>query len=416
MIDKRLLLSEFESVELDLTSRGVDKNDLQELKELIVLFKQKKQKLEYMQEFQNKNSKLLGQLKKDHDKFLELKNQLDENKASTLILNQELKELQTKLEDAIFKLPNILDKGTPIGTDEKSNVELEYFLSPRKFDFKPLEHWELPGGWIDSNAGVKLAKSRFSVFRGMGARVLRALVNFMIDINQQNGFELVYAPLIANARMLFGTGQLPKFDHDMFKLQGGEAENSLYLISTSEITLTNLYNDCIIPFDELPILLTSHTPCFRREAGSASKDTRGIIRQHQFDKVELVAIVEPSESRAMQQRMLGVASSILQELNLPHRFVQLCSGDLGFSAANTVDIEVYMPGQGVYREISSVSNTLDFQARRAKIRYRDGLKNSFVHTLNGSSLAVGRTLAALMENHQQEDGSICIPEVLKKYL
>lgn len=259
---------------------------------------------------------------------------------------------------------------------------------------------------------MKLAKSRFSVIRGFGAKIYRALIHLMLDFNEKNGFEIIYTPALVNEKMLFGTGQLPKFKEDVFKI---ENEN-LYLIPTAEVTLTNLYNDTIISVENLPIKMTAHTPCFRSEAGSAGKDTRGMIRQHQFDKVELVAITHPKESDAMQEHMLESASEILKALELPHRFVQLCSTDLGFSASNTIDIEVWLPGQNCYREISSVSNTRDFQARRAKIRFKENQKNQLAHTLNGSSLAVGRTMVALMENHQQEDGSIHIPKALEKYL
>jgi seryl-tRNA synthetase len=267
-------------------------------------------------------------------------------------------------------------------------------------------------GWIDFERGVKLAKSRFSVLRGEAARMERALINFFLDTNRAKGFEEVYVPFINNASMLQGTGQLPKFGDDLFKIDGED----LYLIPTAEVPLTNLYHDEILTKSELPILLTGYTPCFRKEAGSAGRDTRGMIRQHQFDKVEMVAIAHPNESEKIFEMMVENASDILTQLGLPHRVVALCGGDLGFSAAKTIDLEVWLPGQNRYREISSISNTRDFQARRAKIRYKDEKKNQLVHTLNGSALAVGRTLIAIMENYQNEDGSITIPEVLKKYM
>jgi len=238
------------------------------------------------------------------------------------------------------------------------------------------------------------------------------MINFFLDVNRKKGFEEVYVPFINNEAMLQGTGQLPKFEDDLFKIEGED----LYLIPTSEVPLTNLYHDEILTEKELPILLTSYTPCFRKEAGSAGRDTRGMIRQHQFDKVEMVAIANPNESEEIFKMMVENASDILTQLKLPHRVVNLCGGDLGFSAATTIDLEVWLPGQNKYREISSISNTRDFQARRAKIRFKDGKKNTLVHTLNGSALAVGRTLVAIMENYQNEDGSIDIPEVLKKYM
>lgn len=267
-------------------------------------------------------------------------------------------------------------------------------------------------GWIDFERGVKLATSRFSVLHTEAAKIERALINFMLDFNAQRGFAEMSVPAIVNRAALEGTGQLPKFENDLYKLEGQE----LFLIPTAEVPLTNLYQDEILPPEALPILMTGYTSCFRKEAGAAGRDTRGMIRQHQFHKVELVAITKPEESEKVFEDMVACASDLLSALELPHRLVRLCAGDLGFGAAYTVDLEVWLPGQNTYREISSVSNTRDFQARRAKIRYKDGKNNTLVHTLNGSSLAVGRTLIAIMENFQNEDGSITIPEVLKPYI
>lgn len=459
MIDIKLLLNEFDEVAAKLSQKQVDSSVLEALKQQARELKAKKQILESLQESQNKNSKLFGTLKAaqakqgaksrdtessvDSGELEALRASLESNKAAIAQAQEVVRALQEQLESSLATIPNLPDSHTPFGTDESENVELERILTPREFDFTPKEHFELAeqNGWIDFAAGVKLAKSRFSVLRGQGALLSRALINFMIDSNRKAGFELVSTPVIVNSAMLFGTGQLPKFEDDMFKLASTQEEvaqqeqaqkspdpeskdsraqkkkgHELYLISTSEITLTNLYNDTIIPVQDLPICLTAQTPCFRKEAGSAGRDTRGMIREHQFDKVELVAITHPSQSDAMQEKMLNTASKILSDLGLPHRFMRLCSGDLGFSASNTIDIEVWLPGQGCYREISSVSNTRDFQARRAKIRYKEHGKNLFAHTLNGSSLAVGRTLVAIMENYQQKDGSIAIPKVLESYL
>lgn len=435
MIDIKLLLQDFDSVAAALAKRQVDSSTLQELSTLASKLKLAKQSLESLQELQNKNSKLFGAQRAQgvESSALEtLRKELESNKQAIAQAQEVVRALQEELESSLATIPNLPDSHTPSGKDESENVELERILTPREFDFSPKEHFELAeqNGWIDFAAGVKLAKSRFSVLRGQGALLSRALINFMIDSNRKAGFELVGTPVIVNSAMLFGTGQLPKFEEDMFKLASFEEPDSsaveskgikkkghsLYLISTAEITLTNLYNDCIISANDLPICLTAQTPCFRKEAGSAGRDTRGIIREHQFDKVELVAITHPSQSDAMQEKMLNTASKILSDLGLPHRFVRLCSGDLGFSASNTIDIEVWLPGQGCYREISSVSNTRDFQARRAKIRYKENGKNHFAHTLNGSSLAVGRTLVAIMENYQQKDGTIAIPKVLESYL
>lgn len=425
MIDVRLLLTDFDGVAEKLEIKKVKKELLDELKLLALEYKKSKQDLEELQAIQNATSKDFGERIKKGEEVGELKKILEENKQKIHHFQDRVSSNEEKLNQLLHIIPNIPDEKTPHGDDEKDNKELARILEPRKFDFEPKEHWELAqkNGWIDFDGGVKLAKSRFSVLRGEGARINQALINFMLSYNQSRGFEMISTPVIANAHCLFGTGQLPKFEEDMFKIHGkteesdgSECQNELYLIPTSEITLTNLYRDEIIPLNALPIKMTAYTPCFRKEAGSAGRDTRGMIRQHQFDKVELVAITHPSQSDAMQEFMVETASGILKELGLPHRLIQLCGGDLGFSASNTIDIEVWLPAQNTYREISSVSNTRDFQARRARIRFKEEKKNSLAHTLNGSSLAVGRTLVALMENYQNADGSIDIPDALRKYL
>ncbi|RDU73678.1 serine--tRNA ligase [Helicobacter aurati] len=436
MIDTKILLNDFDFAADNLATRGIDKDTLQNLQDKIDAHKKLKIDTEQQQAQQNKLSKQFNLLKNSDDsqekeicqrKLQDLKESIKKNKS---ILKAQL----NYLEQTLLMIPNLIDKKTPVGKDSSQNVEIKTVLTPPMFDFLPKQHWELAqqNKWIDMESGVKLAKSRFSVLRGMGARLNHALISYMLDFNAKNGFEICSVPVIVNERALLGTGQLPKFADDMFRLENFSEENlttqtldntkksqdkhNLYLISTSEIALTNLYQDTIIPEENLPILLTAYTPCFRKEAGSAGRDTRGIIRQHQFDKVELVAITSQQESEAMQQRMIDIASGLLESLELPHRLMQLCSGDIGFSATNTVDIEVWLPGQNCYREISSVSNCADFQARRAKIRYKQGGKNILTHTLNGSSLAVGRTLVAIMENFQQSDGNIKIPKVLEKYL
>ncbi|MGL2370601.1 serine--tRNA ligase [Helicobacter pylori] len=415
MIDKKLLLQDFEMVALSLKKRNNAMDDeLERLREVITHYKKQLIELEGLQAFQNKVSKEFGIKMAQKVDTSDLKKELENNKIKLNELSKSVGELEQQIDLKLSIIPNLVDEKTPLGANEEDNIEIKKILTPRNFTFKPKEHFELAqkNGWIDFESGVKLAKSRFSVIRGFGAKIYRALIYLMLDFNEKNGFEIIYTPALVNEKMLFGTGQLPKFKEDVFKI---ENEN-LYLIPTAEVTLTNLYNDTIISVENLPIKMTAHTPCFRSEAGSAGKDTRGMIRQHQFDKVELVAITHPKESDAMQEYMLESASEILRALELPHRFVQLCSGDLGFSASNTIDIEVWLPGQNCYREISSVSNTRDFQARRAKIRFKENQKNQLVHTLNGSSLAVGRTMVALMENHQQADGSIHIPKALEKYL
>ncbi|RKU92546.1 serine--tRNA ligase [Helicobacter pylori] len=415
MIDKKLLLQDFDKVALSLKKRNHAMDDeLERLREAITHYKKQLLELEGLQAFQNKVSKEFGIKMAQKMDTSDLKKELENNKIKLNELSKSVSEAEQEMDLKLSIIPNLVDEKTPLGVNEEDNTEIKKILTPRVFTFKPKEHFELAqkNGWIDFESGVKLAKSRFSVIRGFGAKIYRALIHLMLDFNEKNGFEIIYTPALVNERMLFGTGQLPKFKEDVFKI---ENEN-LYLIPTAEVTLTNLYNDTIISVENLPIKMTAHTPCFRSEAGSAGKDTRGMIRQHQFDKVELVAITHPKESDAMQEYMLESASEILRALELPHRFVQLCSGDLGFSASNTIDIEVWLPGQNCYREISSVSNTRDFQARRAKIRFKENQKNQLAHTLNGSSLAVGRTMVALMENHQQADGSIHIPKALEKYL
>ncbi|RVY10163.1 serine--tRNA ligase [Helicobacter pylori] len=415
MIDRKLLLQDFDKVALSLKKRNHAMDDeLERLREVITHYKKQLIELEGLQAFQNKVSKEFGIKMAQKVDASDLKKELENNKIKLNELSKSVGELEQQIDLKLSIIPNLVDEKTPLGTNEEDNIEIKKILTPRVFAFKPKEHFELAqqNGWIDFESGVKLAKSRFSVIRGFGAKIYRALIYLMLDFNEKNGFEIIYTPALVNEKMLFGTGQLPKFKEDVFKI---ENEN-LYLIPTAEVTLTNLYNDTIISVENLPIKMTAHTPCFRSEAGSAGKDTRGMIRQHQFDKVELVAITHPKESDAMQECMLESASEILKALELPHRFVQLCSADLGFSASNTIDIEVWLPGQNCYREISSVSNTRDFQARRTKIRFKENQKNQLVHTLNGSSLAVGRTMVALMENHQQADGSIHIPKALEKYL
>ncbi len=415
MIDRKLLLQDFDRVALSLKKRNSTMDDeLERLREVITHYKKQLIELEGLQAFQNKVSKEFGIKMAQKADASDLKKELENNKIKLNELSKSVGELEQQIDLKLSMIPNLVDEKTPLGASEEDNIEIKKILTPRVFTFKPKEHFELAqqNGWIDFESGVKLAKSRFSVIRGFGAKIYRTLIHLMLDFNEKNGFEIIYTPALVNEKMLFGTGQLPKFKEDVFKI---ENEN-LYLIPTSEVTLTNLYNDTIVSVENLPIKMTAHTPCFRSEAGSAGKDTRGMIRQHQFDKVELVAITHPTESDAMQEHMLESASEILKALELPHRFVQLCSADLGFSASNTIDIEVWLPGQNCYREISSVSNTRDFQARRAKIRFKENQKNQLVHTLNGSSLAVGRTMVALMENHQQADGSIHIPKALEKYL
>jgi seryl-tRNA synthetase len=416
MIDLKLLERDFENVAKRLKLKGVNEDVLNEIKEMFKKKKELKIDLDKLLERRNTLSRKIGELIKEgkKDEAENIKNEVADLKTKIARLEEKAKEIEENLNQKALAIPNIPDNDVPVGKDEEDNVEIERVGEIPKFDFEIKSHDELGENleWLDFVRGVKLAKSRFTVLKNDAARLERALINFFLDHNREWGFEEVYVPFIVNKETMTGTGQLPKFEEDLFKIENEE----LYLIPTAEVPLTNLFRDEIIADLNKPIKLTAYTPCFRKEAGSYGKDTKGIIRQHQFDKVELVAITKPEDSDKMFEEMVNCASSALEKLGLAYRKVMLCTGDLGFSAAKTIDLEVWIPSQNKYREISSISNTRDFQARRAKIRYKEGKKNRLVHTLNGSSLAVGRTLVAIMENYQDKDENIKIPEVLKKYL
>jgi seryl-tRNA synthetase len=420
MLDLKLLQKDFENIKEQLQKKGVDNEILEEIRSINAEAKVKRAILEQLQADQNALSKMFGVYKKEGKDIASLKEEVDANKSKISMCNDEVRIIEENLKKIVSQIPNIPDESVPIGEDEGQNVELKKVLEPKEFDFEPKEHWELAenNNWIDFKTGVKLAKSRFSILRNDGATLSRALINYMLKFNKNRGFEEVCVPFVVNRDTLFGTGQLPKFEDDLYQVESDAQNpvNDLFLIPTAEVPLTNIFRDEIITSDELPIKMTSYTPCFRKEAGSAGRDTRGMIRQHQFDKVELVSITKPEDSKKVFDDMVSCASDLLTSLQLPHRSMNLCTGDLGFSASYTTDLEVWLPGQNKYREISSISNTKDFQARRAMIRYKNGKKNELVHTLNGSSLAVGRTLIAIMENHQNEDGSINIPEVLRPFM
>ncbi|MDR0762521.1 MAG: serine--tRNA ligase, partial [Campylobacteraceae bacterium] len=371
MLDLKLLQNDFNTVLKALEKKHVNSSLLEELKKLSLSLKQKRQYLESLQTEQNADSKLFGQLMRDKKDTSELKAKLDANKEAITLANEEVKNVEDDLAVIASTVPNAPDDDVPDGKDENDNVILKNVLDIPKFDFIPKEHFELESSWIDFERGVKLAKSRFSVLKNDGAKLERALINYMLDFNAKRGFKEVNVPYIVNKESLFGTGQLPKFEEDLFKIEGEE----LFLIPTSEVPVTNLFRDEILNIEDLPIKLTCYTACFRKEAGSAGRDTRGMIRQHQFDKVELVSITTQEQSGKVFDEMLSCASDLLSSLGLAHRHILLCGGDLGFSAAKTVDLEVWFPGQNRYREISSVSNTRDFQARRAKIRYKSDKKN-----------------------------------------
>lgn len=364
---------------------------------------------------QNEVSKQVPKLKKDgvdvSDLFKEMKALSDEIKE----LDIKVKDLDEEIRKELLSIPNTPNKDIPIGKSDEDNVEIRKFLEPKKFDFEVKAHWDLGVDLdiLDFERAVKISGSRFSVFKGLGAKLERALINFMLDLHSGQGYEEVGVPVLINRNSMYGTGQLPKFEDDMFYVPSKD----LFLAPTAEVPVTNLLANEILEFEKLPTYYTAFTYCFRQEAGSAGRDTRGLIRNHQFDKVEMVKFVNPENSYDELEKLTNDAEEILKLLEIPYRVVCLCTGDIGFSSAKTYDIEVWMPSYGRYVEISSCSNFEDFQARRANIRYRDtDGKVKFVHTLNGSGLAVGRTFAAVLENYQREDGSIEIPYVLRKYM
>ncbi len=374
--------------------------------------------VEGLQAERNAVSKEIGQLMRDgkRDEAEAAKAKVAANKERIAELDNQRGEVEQELFDLVAGIPNIPDESVPYGKDDNDNPEARRWGTPREFDFEPKAHWDLGPelGMIDFDRGVKIAGSRFYVLGGMGARMERALINFMIDTHAKAGFKEWWPPVITNAATLFGTGQLPKFEEDLYHVSP-----DMYLIPTAEVMLTNLHRDEVLDGDKLPLWYCAFTPCFREEAGSAGRDTRGIIRVHEFDKVEMVKFAKPEDSMNQLESMTNEAEQILQTLGLPYRVVTLCSGDIGFSARKTYDVEVWLPSYNNYKEISSCSNCWDFQARRANIKYRDPAEfkgTRLVHTLNGSGLAVGRTMAAIMENYQNADGTITVPEALVPYM
>ncbi len=417
MLDPKRLRSDLDEVAAQLARRGFVL-DVDNIRALEQRRKTLQVETEQLQNERKVRSKAIGQAKAKGDNVEPLMAEVAEIGERVKLAEQELASLQAELEAIALGIPNILDASVPDGKDENANVEIRRWGEPTAFDFTPKDHVDLglPNGWMDFDAGAKLTGSRFVVLRAAMARLHRALIQFMLDTHtQEHGYSEVYTPYMVNADSLRGTGQLPKFEEDLFKLNN---EQGYYLIPTAEVPVTNLVRDTIVDATDLPLKYACHTPCFRSEAGSYGKDTRGLIRQHQFEKVEMVKMVKPEDSWAELESLTGNAEAILQKLGLPYRVIVLCAGDTGFSSAKTYDIEVWLPGQKKYREISSCSNFLDFQARRMMARYRnpDTGKPELLHTLNGSGLAVGRTLVAVLENYQEADGRIRIPEVLKRYM
>lgn len=416
MIDPKLLRNNLDAVNAALAKRGVQL-DAGEWAALENRRKDIQQKTENLQAERNQGAKQVGQIKKAGGDASELMARMQAVGEEMKAAEVELAVLQQEIESKSLTIPNLPHESVPEGKDEHDNVEVLRWGTPRQFDFDIKDHTdlgELMGG-LEFETATKLTGSRFSVLKGPLARLQRAITQFMLDLHTtEHDYTEAYVPYLVNADSLRGTGQLPKFEEDLFKLQG---EKEFYLIPTAEVPITNFVRDEIIDEARLPLKYAAHTPCFRSEAGSSGRDTRGLIRQHQFDKVEMVQIVKPEQSMDALEALTGHAEKVLQLLELPYRKVLLCGGDMGFGSSKTYDLEVWVPSQNTYREISSCSNMGDFQARRMKARYRTGVKSTeLVHTLNGSGLAVGRTLLAIMENYQQANGSIAIPKVLQPYM
>ncbi|WP_114800317.1 serine--tRNA ligase [Moraxella canis] len=415
MLDPKFLRGNLEELKAKLATRGYEL-DVAFWQEIENQRKSIQVKTEELQAKKNAGAKKVGELKRNGEDASELMNEMQAVSEAMKAAENELKELQNTITTAALQIPNLPDDSVPVGSDESDNVEVRRWGVPREFDFEIKDHTDIGEnlGQLDFELAAKLTGSRFSVLKGHLAKLNRALVQFMLDTHTQKyGYTEMYVPYMVNADSLQGTGQLPKFEEDLFKLRG---EKEYYLIPTSEVPLTNSVRDTIVAPKNLPIKLTAHTPCFRSEAGSAGRDTRGLIRQHQFEKVEMVQITRADDSMQALENMTAQAEDILQALELPYRVVTLCTGDMSFSAVKTYDIEVWLPSQNTYREISSCSNCGDFQARRMGARLKDGKHSELVHTLNGSGLAVGRTLLAILENHQNADGTITIPKALQPYM
>jgi seryl-tRNA synthetase len=418
MLDPALLRAHLAETAARLKTRGYEL-DAASIESLESDRKRLATETQELQALRNSRSKAIGQAKAKGEDVAPIMAEVagigDRLKANEAALA----DVQHKLSAVALGIPNLPDAATPIGKDESENVEVSRWGTPRAFDFGVKDHVELGArhGWLDGEAGAKLSGARFTVLRGQLARLHRALAQFMLDLHTgEHGYTECSVPLLVNPETMQGTGQLPKFEEDLFSTNVGEARR--YLIPTAEVPLTNIVRDSILDADALPMRLTAHTPCFRAEAGSYGKDVKGMIRQHQFEKVELVQVVEPSKSMAALEELTGHAEKVLRKLELPYRKMALCTGDMGFAAARTYDLEVWLPSQNTYREISSCSNCTDFQARRMQARWRNPAtgKPELVHTLNGSGLAVGRCLIAVMENYQNADGSITVPEVLRPYM
>ncbi len=416
MLDIKLFRTEPEFVKKKLEMRAIDTSIVDEIIALDIAARELTARTEELKAKRNKTSEEIAQKKRNKENADDAIKAMREVGEEIKRIDTELNEVSQTLKDKLVRLPNLVSDETPFGKDEDENVEVKKWGTPRTFDFEAKAHWDIVENlkMADFERAAKVSGARFAFLTKDGARLERALMNFMLDTHRANGYEEMVTPQLVNAASMFGTGQLPKFEEDLFKVE----KEGLYTIPTSEVPLTNFYRDEILTNDMLPTKFTAMTACFRSEAGSAGRDTRGLIRMHQFNKVEMVRFERPEDSYAALEDMTRSAESILEKLNIPYRTIALCSGDIGFGAAKTYDVEVWLPSYDAYKEISSCSNMTDFQARRANIRFKrdKNAKAELVNTLNGSGLAVGRTFAAVVENYQNEDGSITVPEVLVPYM
>ncbi|MDT2044729.1 MULTISPECIES: serine--tRNA ligase [Priestia] len=417
MLDVKILRANLEEVKEKLKFRGEDLSDLGRFEELDVERRQLLVQTEELKSKRNEVSQQIAQLKREKQNADNMILEMRQVGEKIKDLDERLRTVEAELEQLLLSIPNIPHESVPVGETEDENVEIRKWGEVRQFNFEPKPHWDLGTDLniLDFERAAKVTGSRFVFYKGLGARLERALINFMMDLHMdEHGYEEILPPYMVNRTSMTGTGQLPKFEEDAFKIK----EEDYFLIPTAEVPVTNLHRDEIINGDQLPLAYTAYSACFRSEAGSAGRDTRGLIRQHQFNKVELVRFVKPEESYAELENLTGHAEKVLQLLELPYRVLSMCTGDLGFTAAKKYDIEVWIPSYESYREISSCSNFESFQARRANIRFRREAKGKpeYVHTLNGSGLAIGRTVAAILENYQQEDGSVIIPKVLRPYM
>lgn len=415
MLDIKMIRQNTDEIKERLATRGVKAEKIDALLEKDKRRRELLVETEGLKQKRNEVSAEIANAKRNKQDATDAIKEMREVGAKIKSLDEELEEVEATVKDMASRLPNLPNPTIPVGPDESANVELRKVGTPREFDFEPKAHWDIGEdlGILDFDRGAKVSGARFVYYKGLGARLERAVYNFMLDEHAKEGYTEMLPPYIVNAQTMYGTGQFPKFKEDVYQVNGED----MTLIPTAEVPLTNYYRDEVIPTEKLPVYFTALTPCFRSEAGSAGRDTRGLIRMHQFNKVEMVKFSKPENSYNELEKMTQNAGNIMEKLGLPYHVITLSTGDMGFSAAMTHDLEVWMPAQNKYREISSCSNCEDFQARRAHIQYRDeNGKLNFVHTLNGSGLAVGRTVAAILENYQNEDGSVTVPEALRPYL